>query len=50
MKGYGPASRLELRLIMLRAFFRKDRNKMLAANAVLYIVGLGMVAMVVVPR
>jgi len=35
---------------MLRTYMRRPRSQALWANVVLYAVGLGMVALVVVPR
>lgn len=50
MNGIGPCSRFEMNVILLRAFLRKDRNKALIANALLYAVGISLIALVVIPR
>ena len=47
---YRQTSRLELQLMMLRAWLRQEKNYMKLASVVFYATAFSMVALVVVPR
>jgi len=47
---YGPTSRFEFHLLVLRTWLRQEKNYMKVASVVFYVVAGGMIALVVVPR
>ena len=47
---YGPTTKWEMSALLARTWFLQHRTQVIFWNAVLYIVGFGLVALVVVPR
>ncbi len=50
MNGYGPASRVEIAAMIVRAWLRKEANQVIVGHVILAVVAIAMAALIFAPR